>query len=135
MKTGRIVAGHGVIGNFLLGQPISQVLFRLQSQPKSFGPINIIQSDGKAPGVGGKQEQPEPIFVLLPSGFKFRFDPVFHRLEQIEIFTDVANNQYTVPDMLLGSQNNGDLKMRQSPGPFSIMSAHSCHLTYADICQ
>jgi hypothetical protein len=42
LKIGKIVPGFGIIGHFLIGQPISQILFRLQSQPKTFGPINII---------------------------------------------------------------------------------------------
>lgn len=107
MKIGKIVPGHGVIGNFLLGQPISQVLFRLQSQPRSFGPINIVQSEAqKDKAIKESQVPAQPIFLILPSGFKFRFDPVYHRLDQIEIFTDVPNNQYIVPDMLIGASND-----------------------------
>lgn len=78
-KIGKIVPNFGIIGNFLLGQPISQVLFRIQCQPKAFGPINIVQNE---------KDQREPIFIILETGYKFRFDPVYQRLESIEVFIE-----------------------------------------------
>lgn len=77
LKIGKIVPNFGVIGNFLLGQPISQVLFRIQSQPKAFGPITIVQNESRVT---------DPVYIILQTGYKFKFDPVFQRLETIEIF-------------------------------------------------
>jgi hypothetical protein len=62
MNLSKIIGSQGVTGNFLIGQPISQVLSRLQAQPKSFGRIQILQS---------------PLTILVDSGFKFLFDPNF----------------------------------------------------------
>ena len=87
MNLSKIVPSEGVTGNFLLGQTISQVLSRLQSQPKSFGRISIIQA---------------PLTILADSGFKFLFDQNFQRLMQIEIFISLEQKEFRPPDMLIG---------------------------------
>lgn len=96
MKIGKIVGNFGVIGHFLLGQPISQVLFRIQCSPKAFGPIVIVHNE---------KDNQAPIYILLQSGYKFCFDPVFQRLELIEIFVG-QETKYMRPDLLIGPQND-----------------------------
>jgi hypothetical protein len=94
---GSILPNLGVTGNFLLGQPVSQVLSRLQSQPKSFGRISIIQ---------------EPMTIVVESGFKFSFDNIYQRLEQIDIFINLeklerkrSQGESLPPDMLICGQS------------------------------
>ena len=99
MKSGKIIPGVGISGNFVLNQPVSQVLFKLQSQPKSFGPLTLL-TDELSLG--------QPMFLVLETGYRFRFDPVFQRLNQIEVFIDLQrlreqSQRYTIPDVLLGS--------------------------------
>ena len=46
---------------------------------------------------------------MLETGYKFRFDEKFQRLDQIEIFVDLKrlkqlSQKYIIPDLLIGVQ-------------------------------
>lgn len=97
MKIGKIVGNFGVIGHFLLGQPISQVLFRIQCSPRAFGPIVIVHNE---------KDKQAPVYIILQTGYKFCFDPVYQRLESIEVYIDQdQKSKYMRPDLLIGPQN------------------------------